>query len=92
MQNPLVGSLVFVFEFAVFIWLCRVASKNSWRQPRMKLTVLSVIGLFLVFSFAGVQPLSAYENSVFNPLFTCLTSATEHDTTPLVVRHDYLPL
>jgi uncharacterized membrane protein YsdA (DUF1294 family) len=82
MQSPLVGSLVFVFEFAVFIWLCRVASRNSWRQPSMKLTVLSVIGLFLVFSFAGVQPLSTYKDSVFNPIFTYFTNAIQHDTTP----------
>ena len=58
MQSPLIGSLMFVFEFAFFVWLCKVASRNSWRHPSMKLTVFSVIGVFLIFAFAGVQPLS----------------------------------
>ena len=62
MQSPLIGSLLFVFELAIFIWLCRVVSKNSWRQPSMKLTIFSLICLFLIFSFAGVQPITDYKN------------------------------
>jgi hypothetical protein len=62
MQSPLIGSLLFVLELAVFIWLCRVVSKNSWRQPSMKLTVLSLVCLFLIFSFAGVQPMADYKD------------------------------
>jgi hypothetical protein len=83
MQSPLVGSILFVFEFAVFVWLCRVASRNSWRQPSMKLTVFSVIGVFLIFAFAGVQPLSAYKDSVVNSVYTYFTNANQRDTTPL---------
>lgn len=62
MQSPLIGSLLFVFELAIFIWLCRVVSKNSWRQPSLKLTIFSLICLFLIFSFAGVQPITDYKN------------------------------
>jgi hypothetical protein len=62
MQSPLVGSLLFMLELAVFIWLCMVVSKNSWRQPSMKLTVFSLICLFLIFAFAGVQPMTDYKN------------------------------
>jgi len=51
-----------VFELAVFIWLCRVVSRNSWRQPSMKLTVVSLMCLFLIFSFAGVQPITDYKD------------------------------
>jgi hypothetical protein len=82
LQSPLAGSLMFVSEFAVFIWLCRVVSRNSWRQPTMKLTVFSIIGLFLIFSFAGVQPLSAYKDSAFNSILTYFTDANQPDTTP----------
>jgi hypothetical protein len=78
-QTPLAGSLMFVFEFAVFIWLCRVVSRNSRRQPSMKLTVFSVIGLFLIFSFAGVQPLAAYKDSAFNSMFAFFTNANQPD-------------
>ena len=82
MQSPLVGSLLFLFEFVVFIWLCRVASKNSWRQPSMKLTVFSLVCLFLVFSFAGVQPLSTYKDSLFNSISTYFRNANQPATTP----------
>lgn len=79
MHGPLAGSLMFVFELAVFIWLCRVVSRNSRRQPSMKLTVVSVIGLFLIFSFAGVQPLVAYKDSAFNSLVAFFTNANQPD-------------
>jgi hypothetical protein len=79
MQSPLAGSLMFVFEFAVFIWLSRVVSRNSRRQPSMKLTVFSVIGLFLIFSFAGVQPLAAYKDSAFNSVVAFFTDASQPD-------------
>jgi len=82
MQSPLAGSLIFVFEFAAFIWLCRVVSRNNRRQPSMTLTVFSVIGLFLIFSFAGVQPLSAYKDSAFNSVFTFFTNGSQPDATP----------
>jgi hypothetical protein len=82
MESPLVGSLVFVFEFAVFIWLCKVVARNGWRQPSMKLTVFSTISLLLIFSFAGVQPLSACKDSLFNSISTYLAGANQLSTTP----------
>jgi hypothetical protein len=82
MQSPLVGSLLFLFEFAVFVWLCRTASKNGWRQPSMKLTVFSLICLFLIFSFAGVQPLSTYKDSLVNSISAYFRNASQPDMTP----------
>jgi len=81
-QSQLVGSLIFLAEFVLFIWLCRVVSKNSWRQPSMKLTVFSLICLFLIFSFAGVQPLSDYKDSLFNSISTYFRNANQSDTIP----------
>lgn len=70
MQSPLVGSLLFVAEIAVFVWLCKVVSKNNWRQPSMRLTVISLICLFLIFSFAGVQPLADYKDAAIDRIRT----------------------
>jgi uncharacterized protein YkwD len=69
-QSPLISSLLFLAEFIAFIWLCRVVSKNSWRQPTMKLTVVSLICLFLVFSFAGVQPMTNYKDVAIGKITT----------------------
>ena len=62
-QSPLVGSLIFLAEFILFIWIWRVVAKNGWRWPSMKLTVFSLICLFLIFAFAGVQPISSYKDN-----------------------------
>lgn len=82
MQSPFIGSLIFLAELAVFIWLCRVISKNSWRQPSMKLTVVSLICLFLIFSFAGVQPFSTYKDRLFNSISTYFRNTNQPATTP----------
>lgn len=77
MQSPLIGSLVFIAELGVFIWLCRVVSKNSWRQPSMKLTVVSLICLFLIFSFAGVQPFSGYKDEAIGKITSFINTQRE---------------
>ena len=64
-QSAFIGSIVFLAELVCFIWLWKVVAKNSWRQPSMKLTVFSLTCLFLIFSFAGVQPMTGYKDEVF---------------------------
>jgi len=68
MQNPVASSIVFVSELVIFIWLCRVVARNSWRKPSMKLTVISLICLFLIFSFAGVQPMAGYKDTAIGKI------------------------
>ncbi|MFC1980102.1 hypothetical protein ACFLVS_04540, partial [Chloroflexota bacterium] len=68
MHSPLIGSLVFLAELAIFVWFCKVFARNSWRQPNMKLTVFSIICLFLVFAFAGVQPMAFYKDATIGKI------------------------
>lgn len=63
-HTPLTGSLVFLAEFVFFVWMWRKVAKNSWRWPSMKLTIFSLICLALVFTFAGVPPLSTYKDNL----------------------------
>lgn len=63
-SSPLVGSLVFLAELVFFIWMWRTVSKNSWRWPSMKLTVFLLVCMAVVFTFAGVPPLSTYKNTL----------------------------
>ncbi|MBA7683315.1 hypothetical protein ES703_91679 [subsurface metagenome] len=63
-SSPLVGSLVFLAELVFFIWMWRTVSKNSWRWPSMKLTVFLIVCMAVVFTFAGVPPLSTYKNTL----------------------------
>ena len=67
-QSALVEGILFVAEFSFFIWVWRVVAKNSWRWPSMKLTVFTLICLFLVFAFAGVQPMSSYKDTALNKI------------------------
>ena len=77
MQSPLIGSSIFMVELAVFIWLCRVVYRNSWRQPSMKLTVFSLICLFLIFAFAGVQPFSGYKDEAVGKITSFINTQRE---------------
>lgn len=68
--NPLAGALVFLSELGLFIWLNRILSKNKTRWPSMKLTIFALIALFLIFAFAGVQPMASYKDAVLNPVIS----------------------
>jgi hypothetical protein len=84
LENQLIGSILFVIEIILFISLWRVIKKNSWRWPSMKLTAFSLICLFLIFAFAGVQPISGYKNTAINntsKLFSSITSANSTSST-----------
>ena len=93
-ENVLVGSLIFLFEIALFIWLWRIVNKNSWRRPSMKLTLTCLIIAFLVFAFAGVEPMATYKNNAldfFSSSYKQLTgslseknTAATSDTTTLI--------
>jgi hypothetical protein len=62
-DSSLVGSLIFLAEFVFFIWMCRVAAKNGKQWPSMKLTVFSLIFVFLVLAFAGVSPFNELKDN-----------------------------
>jgi hypothetical protein len=63
MTSPLIGSLVFIGEGVFLIWLGILVGRNSWRRPSMKLTVAALIATFLIFAFAGVEPMATYKNN-----------------------------
>jgi len=73
-QSSLIGSILFLVEFFFFIWVWRTVSKNSWRWPSMKLTIFTLICLFLVFAFAGVQPISSYKDTALNKIQIALSN------------------
>jgi hypothetical protein len=66
MPTPLAGSLVFLGEFLFLIWIWIIVGRNSWRWPSMKLTIVTLIAVFLVFAFSGVQPFTRYKDDFFN--------------------------
>ena len=55
-------------EFAFFIWAWTIVAKNSWRWPSMRLTIFTLVCLFLVFALAGVQPMSGYKDKALNKI------------------------
>lgn len=84
-SSPLFGSLIFLIEFVFFIWMWRVVARNGWRFPSMKLTIFSLIGLFLVLAFAGVQPASSYKDQTFSSISSWFSSISKPATsTPTV--------
>jgi len=73
-------------------------SKNGWRRPSMKLTFACLATIFLIFAFAGVEPMAEYKDksldfisSSFNKLFdegetTIPSDSTASTTTITSVR------
>jgi hypothetical protein len=68
MATPLAGSLVFLGELVFLVWLWILVGRNNWRWPSMKLTILALIVIFVVFAFAGVQPMTGYKDNVLSSL------------------------
>ena len=66
LQSPLIGSLVFFAEIIAFIFLCRHVRANRWRSPSIVITTLVLIVMAVVMAFAGVSPLSAYKDNIFD--------------------------
>lgn len=73
--SPLIGSFLFLIEIILFIWLWRVVASNSWRWPSLKLTIFTIIVLFFVLAFAGVQPMAGYKDSVINSISSTFSSS-----------------
>lgn len=79
-HSPLIDSLVFLGQFTFFIWMWKVVSRNSWRFPSMKLTVFSLICLLTVFTFAGVQPMSTYKDTLVEKWKVATTPSSPQPT------------
>jgi uncharacterized protein YkwD len=65
-QNQLIGSIIFIAEIICLIWLLTVLNRNRNRRPSMKVTAFSLLCLFIIFAFAGVQPFEQYKDSAFS--------------------------
>lgn len=101
--DPLVGSLMLLAGFVLFVWMCKVVARNSWRWPSMKLTVFSIICVLAVLAFAGVSPISEYKDGVLDvfqgssrhvvapPVDDSETSATDTSTTPVEPEEPTVP-
>jgi hypothetical protein len=58
----ILNSVLIVLELALFIWLWRLISKNSWRWPSMKVTLLTLVCVGLILAFIGLEPLASYKD------------------------------
>jgi uncharacterized protein YkwD len=77
LQNPLIGSLVFMGELVFLIWLWRIVAKNSWRKPSMKLTAFALVVIVVIFAFAGVQPITSYKDDAIGKVTTFFNQQKE---------------
>jgi hypothetical protein len=73
MPTPLIGSLVFVGQIVFLVWLGSLVSKNSWRRPSMKLTFTALVAAFLIFAYAGVEPMATYKDNALSNISTFFT-------------------
>jgi uncharacterized protein YkwD len=62
---PLKNSIILLIGITVWILLIRLLRKKyRWTKPSFKLTTFSVVAILLILTFAGVQPLAGYKDSL----------------------------
>jgi len=67
---PLIGSIIFIADIGVLIFdICILRNKYySARSPNFFIVFISVLAIFLILSFAGVQPLYSYKNNALTSI------------------------
>jgi hypothetical protein len=64
-KTALIGSLIFIGEFVIFVIIWKFTAKHGSQWPSMKLTIFSLIAIFFVFAYAGVSPFLEWKDSFF---------------------------
>jgi hypothetical protein len=86
-MEPTVGTIGFIVSIVLFICLRKLNNSRSYkyRSPTFGITFWSLVGIVLVATFAGVQPLSDYKDKAFTYIGNITPSkptATNSPTTP----------
>ncbi len=86
--SPVMGTVMFLAEVGFWIWLITVLRRPKYRysKPSFKLIFVSLLGIILVCTFAGIEPLSTYKDSALNKITTSLISnkSTPNNTSDVV--------
>lgn len=63
--SPLSGSIALIIGITIWVLLIIFLNKKyRWVKPTFKLTTFLTIVVLLIFAFAGVQPMSAYKDTL----------------------------
>jgi uncharacterized protein YkwD len=84
--SPIVGVVIFVAEFVVFVWVWSVIRVRRRFRPSVKLTILSVAALFIVSAYAGVQPLTSYKDQAVQKTDVWLRSLKQSKAAPSAIN------
>lgn len=66
--DPALGTLVFVVEVGLSIWMMYLLRSSRYRRrtPSFKLVLFSLVGIALVCAFAGIEPLALYKDTALD--------------------------
>lgn len=67
---PLIGSIIFIVDIAVLICDIYILRNKYYsnRSPNFFIVFVSILAIFLILAFAGVQPLSSYKNNALTSI------------------------
>jgi uncharacterized protein YkwD len=65
--TPSIGAISFLSTICIFIILIKLSHSRRyrWKKPSFTLVFWSGVGIILICTFAGIQPLSDYKDSIF---------------------------
>lgn len=77
--EPLRDSVILILGIVIWILLIKLSRSRRYRLvgPSFKLTAFSAISLLLILSFAGVQPLATYKDSVVSEIGSILVGGDD---------------
>jgi hypothetical protein len=78
--TPIFGSIVFIVDIIVLIWSIYVLRNRNYiaKKPGFFLVFFSVLAIFLVLAFAGVQPIAGYKDTVASTVKSTVQNISAH--------------
>lgn len=85
--QPIIGSICFIVTVALFVCCIVLLRRRSLRysNPRFLWVFLSVLGILIVLTFAGVQPLSETKDRLFDSVSTNIKLYSSDKSIPVLL-------
>ena len=82
--HPIFGTVVFLGSLVGMIWLFVLLNKARYkgRKPSFSLTLMAIIGIMIIATFGGVQPLANYKDQLIVSIQSSIPAAPSPTSTP----------
>lgn len=87
-SNPIIGVIVFIIEIGFLLWLFKVANRNKWRWPSLKLTFFTILVITTILAFAGVQPFKHYKDTTVSEVSSFFKQTVKDSNDETIIQEN----